>query len=388
MSRARRPRRARGLGALVAAAGLATAVVTGCSAGPSAPQAPSVTIPLSDAGCAPQPASVPAGPVSFKVTNSGTAKVTEGEIQKDNRILGERENITPGLTGEFTLRLDPGQYAVYCPNAAQDNTVLTVTGQPGQGSSPTAPADTNLATATTQYKQYVIAEVGALVPASKQFTDAVRAGDVNKAKQLYAPARYHYETIEPVAESFGDLDPAIDQRQGDVKPGDQFTGFHRIEQALWTQNSAAGMAPVATELDGNIAKLQQQVNGADYQPAQLANGAGDLLTEVSTKKVTGEEDEFSHADLSDFDANVAGAQKTFDLLRPALVAKDAALAQQLQARFTGITDALQPYQRGDAAPGVKAYVDYSTVGPDQRRQLADRVNALAEPMSTVSGKVA
>jgi iron uptake system component EfeO len=371
---------------------LAVAVVTAglmaaCSSGGSdqAAQGAEVTLTLTDQGCAPQPASVAAGPVDFTVTSSGSAKVTEGEIQKDSRILGEKENITPGLSGDFSLRLDPGQYTVYCPGAAQDTAQFTVT---GQGAQSQAPADASLASATAGYKQYVVGEVAALVPATKQFTDAVRAGDVATAQKVYTPARYHYETIEPVAESFGDLDPAIDQRVADVEPGAEWTGFHRLEQALWVSHTTAGVAPIADKLDADVAKLQTLVGTADYQPAQLANGASELLTEVSTSKVTGEEDAYSHTDLSDFDANIAGAQKAFELLEPSLQTKDAALATQLQARFTGITDELAPFRTGEAAPGVPAYVDYSTVNDAQRRVLADRVNALAEPLSQVSGKVA
>ncbi|MDT7745286.1 MAG: iron uptake system component EfeO [Actinomycetota bacterium] len=385
------PARPRRRGSAVVGA-LAVAVVTAgllaaCSSGSGdqAAQGSKVSMTLSDAGCAPQPASVPAGPVVFTVTNSGTSKVTEGEVQKDNRILGEKENVVAGLSSDFSLRLDPGTYTVYCPGAAQDTAQLTVTGQAGQAP---APVDASLATATAGYKQYVTAEVAALVPATKQFTDAVRAGDVAAAQKAYAPARYHYETIEPVAESFGDLDPAIDQRIADVEPGTEWTGFHRIEQALWVDRTAAGMAPIADKLDADVAKLQSLVGTAEYQPAQLANGASELLTEVSTSKVTGEEDAYSHTDLSDFDANIAGAQKAFELLKPSLQTKDPALATQLQARFTGITDELAPFRTGEAAPGIPAYVDYSTVNDAQRRVLADRVNALAEPLSQVSGKVA
>jgi iron uptake system component EfeO len=385
------PARPRRRGTAVVGA-LAVAVVTAglmaaCSSGGSdqAAQGAKVTLALTDQGCAPQPASVAAGPVDFTVTNSGSAKVTEGEIQKDSRIVGEKENITPGLSGDFSLRLDPGQYTVYCPGAAQDTAQLTVTGQGGQSQ---APAEASLATATAGYKQYVISEVAALVPATKQFTDAVRANDIASAEKAYAPARYHYETVEPVAESFGDLDPQIDQRVADVEPGTDWTGFHRIEQSLWVNRTTAGMAPYADKLDADVAKLQALVATAEYQPAQLANGASDLLTEVSTSKVTGEEDAYSHTDLSDFDANIAGAQKAFELLKPSLQTKDAALATQLDARFTGITDELAPFRTGEAAPGVPAYVDYSTVNDAQRRVLADRVNALAEPLSQVSGKVA
>ncbi|GLZ46831.1 lipoprotein [Actinomycetospora sp. NBRC 106375] len=366
---------------------LTTGIVAACSSGggQEGPPEQKVTLALSDQGCAPQPAQVPAGPVTFTVTNTGSNAVTEGEIQQDNRILGEKENVTPGLSQDFSLRLDPGTYTVYCPGAAQDTATFTVTGEGGQAPAPTDPS---LTTATAGYRQYVIEQVGLLVPATKQFTDAVRSGDVARAQQLFAPARYHYETIEPVAESFGDLDPAIDLREPDVEPGTDWTGFHRIEKSLWTANTTAGMAPYADRLDQDIARLQQLVGTAEYQPAQIANGGSELLTEVSTSKITGEEDAFSHTDLSDFDANIAGAQECFELLRPALQQRDPALAQQLQARFTGITDALQPYQRGEAAPGVPAYVSYDTVTEEQRRVLADRVNALAEPLSQVSGKVA
>jgi iron uptake system component EfeO len=191
----------------------------------------------------------------------------------------------------------------------------------------------------------------------------------------------HYESIEPVAESFGDLDPAIDARVNDVADPATWTGFHRIEKALWADNSLAGMAPIADELDADIQKLKTKVATATYQPAQLANGASELLDEVSRSKVTGEEDRYSHTDLSDFAANIAGARKAFELLEPALTTNDANLARQLQARFTDVATALTAYQRGDV------YVDYSTVSPDDRRKLADSVDALAEPLSQVAAKV-
>ena len=43
-----------------------------------------------------------------------------------------------------------------------------------------------------------------------------------------------YERVEPVAESFGDLDPRIDARANDV-PKSKWTGFHPIERRLWVQ---------------------------------------------------------------------------------------------------------------------------------------------------------
>jgi iron uptake system component EfeO len=371
-----------GAAALVCAATLLAGCGGSSGSGAAAPSQPAtdVKIVLSDAGCEPTPASVPVGPVKFSITNSGSAKVTEAELQKDGKILGEKESLTPGLSGDFALRLDGGTYSMYCPGGAKDTWTFTVT-----GGAPSAPADTSLAVATKAYHDYIVAEVDQLVPATKTFTDAVRAGDMAKAKAAFAPARVHYESVEPVAESFGDIDPDVDARIDDVKDPSQWTGFHRIEKALWVDNSLAGMTPLADKLDADVNTLKSKVATETYQPAQLANGAGELLTEVSTSKVTGEEDRYSHTDLWDFQANIDGARKCFELLKPALAAKNPDLAQQLEARFTDVVSGLSQYKQGSG--NNAGYVDYSTVPQDQRRKLADAVNALAEPLSKVAGQV-
>lgn len=364
-------------------AALAGLVVTGCAenkADSAPPGAAKVAIEVTDGGCRPTPAEVPAGPVTFEVKNTNATKVTEAELMKDTVILGEKENLSPGLSGTFSLRLDAGKYTVYCPNAATEKTEFTVTGSAAQTSADPA-LKAALDQATTGYQQYVIAEVDKLIPATRQFTDAIRAGDTERAKQAYAPARYYYEEVEPVAESFGDLDPAIDQRADDVTDQSKWTGFHRLEKALWEDRSLAGMATVADQLDSDVAKLQTLVATTTYQPAQLANGATELLNEVANSKITGEEDRYSHADLSDFDGNIAGSKKAFDLLRPALSKIDPELADSIDRKYATVLAALQPYKQG------AGYVDYSTVGEDQRKVLTQKVDALAEPLSQVAGKV-
>ena len=356
-------------------------VVAGCgkSEDKAAAGGTTVRIELTDAGCAPSPDSVPAGPVTFKVTNVNAGRVTEAEVMQGDTIIGEKENLTPGLSGSFSLSLKAGDYTVYCPNAATEKTAFKVTGGGGASQDPAVQAA--LDKATDGYKQYVTAEVDKLVPAAKKFTDAVRAGDIAQAQQLYAPARYYYEEVEPVAESFGDLDPDIDARIDDVDDPSQWTGFHRLEKALWADRSLAGMAPIADKLDADVAKLKAQVATATYQPAQLANGATELLNEVASSKITGEEDRYSHTDLSDFEANVTGAQEAFTLLQPALGKIDATLSSGVQQQFTAVLDSIKPYKKGDT------YVDYSTVSEDQRKVLTQKVDALAEPLSQVAAKV-
>jgi iron uptake system component EfeO len=374
---------------LAVAASLGAASLASCaksnleSGGAAGKGGSTVTVEITDAGCKPSPDSVKAGSVTFRVTNKNSGKVTEAELKRDNIIIGEKENLTPGLSGSFSLKLKAGKYTMVCPNASQDSWDFTVTGDGGGGS--LAPGVTAaLDQATAGYQQYVVGEVAKLIPATRKFTDAVRAGDIAQAQKLYAPARYFYEEIEPVAESFGDLDPDIDARADDVQDDpSRWSGFHRLEKALWEDKSLAGMAPVADKLDADVVKLQGLVATTTYQPAQLANGATELLNEVATSKVTGEEDRYSHTDLSDFEGNVVGARKAYDLLKPALVQIDAGLAASIEPRFDDVLTALKPYQLGDGT-----YVDYSTVDEAKRRVLIQKVNALAEPLSQVAAKVA
>ena len=349
------------------------------AAGADAAGARTVTVTLARSGCPSAPASVAAGATTFQVTNSGAAAVSELELLQGDRMLGEKENLAPGLSGSFSVSLDPGEYTLYCPGAATEKTPLSVTAAASAAS--TRSGSPALARAVADYHTYVKVQAGQLVVATRGFAAAVTAGDVARAKALFGPTRAHYERIEPVAESFGDLDPAIDARENEVDYPAQWSGFHRIEKALWADNSTAGMAPLAQKLVADVAKLRGLVATAEYQPAQLANGASELLDEVGKSKVTGEEDRYSHTDLSDFAANVDGAQKAYQLLAPELRTRDAALAATIQARFSDVTTALTANRLGTG------YVDYSRVGQAQRRALAQKVDALAEPLSHVAAVV-
>ncbi|HEX4364987.1 MAG TPA: iron uptake system protein EfeO, partial [Solirubrobacteraceae bacterium] len=241
--------------------------------------------------------------------------------------------------------------------------------------------DKALDKAAEGYRTYVQGQSKVLLDRTGPFVAAVKAGDVAKAKQLFAAARFPYEAIEPVAESFGNLDPEIDARVNDVAKGDDWTGFHRIEKALWTDKSTTGMSPIADKLLVDVKQLDAKVATATYRPDQLANGASELLGEVSKSKITGEEDRYSHTDLSDFDANLAGSQAAYDLLAPALAKRDATLATTISARFAAVRKELEATKKGGEYPS------YTTVDTAQRRKFSQLVDALAEPLSQVAAKL-
>jgi iron uptake system EfeUOB component EfeO/EfeM len=197
---------------------------------------------------------------------------------------------------------------------------------------------------------------------------------VAAARRAYATARVPYERVEPVAESFGDLDPRIDARANDV-PRSKWTGFHPIERKLWVEGTTTGTAALARGLQADSRRLQALVRTVKLEPAQVANGANELLGEVSKSKITGEEERYSHIDLLDFDANVEGARAAFDAIRPALMARDRSLAGEIERRFGLVEAALRPHERSDG------FVLYTDLRRHEVRRLSEVIDALAEPLS-------
>ncbi len=360
---------------------LGTALLSACG-GNESNSGETVKVGISDAGCTPATLKLTAGAKNFEITSTGSGKVTEYEILDGTRILGERENLTPGVDGKFSLNLPAGEYQSYCPNGTSSEygkVIVTA----AEGSTTTTGASKNLKQATAGYGDYVESQTDELVKRTAAFTAAIKAGDTAKAKSLFASTREPYETIEPVAESFGGLDPRIDARENDVAEGDEWTGFHRIEKTLWEDNTTEGLDKYADQLTDDVKELQTKAKGLTYQPAELANGSTGLLDEVSKSKITGEEDRYSHTDLYDFAANVDGSQKAFKLLAPAVSEKDPELVDQINDRFADVDQALIKYRGKDG----KGYVSYTQLTPADTKVLSQKIDALAEPLSKVASQV-
>src|SRR4051794_24991006 len=359
---------------LLAGCGGTKPAAPGTSRSAAASDPRTVEIKLTDAGCDPATIKLGAGRTTFRITNAGTGRVSEAEVLSGARILGEKENLVASLSGSFTLDLQPGRYTLSCPGGTSDAAGVVTVG----GTAAASSDDPLLQGAVTGYQRYVTTQAKELVKRVESFVDAVKAGDVEKAKAQFAAARVPYETIEPVAESFGTLDPDIDARVNDVEKGQKWTGFHRIEQALWEQKSTAGMGPVADRLLADVQTLEAKTRTLTYKPDELANGANGLLDEVASSKISGEEDRYSHTDLSDFEANISGAQTTFGLLAPALRAKNAGLANDVDSRFDAVQKELATLKQGDAYPS------YDTVGDAERKRLSALVAGLATPLAQIS----
>jgi iron uptake system component EfeO len=366
--------------AVLTLAALTTAACASKDATGGGKAADTVAVKATDDACDVGTTELKAGTHRFEVTNGGS-KVTEFYVYgSGNKVVAEVENIAPGLSRQMLAELPAGDYEAVCkPGMVGDGIrkKLTVTGTSSGGAK-----DASLAQAGADYQAYVRSETGPFLEQTTAFAAAVKAGDIAGAKALYPTTRLHWERIEPVAGSFGDLDPLIDGREGDQEPGQDFTGFHRIEKALWVAGDVSDMGPYADQLLTNVQQIVQRANEVTLEPLQLANGAKALLDEIATGKITGEEERYSHTDLWDFAGNLEGSKKAVDTLRPFLVKFDADLLTEIDQRFAATQAGLDTHRSGDG------WAFYDQLDQASLHALSDSITALTESVSKVAAVVA
>ncbi len=234
-----------------------------------------------------------------------------------------------------------------------------------------------------EYKIYVAQNTAELVKDTQEFVAAIKAGDLDEAKALFAPTRTSYEAVEPIAELFSDLDVAIDARADDYEKGEAdpgFIGFHRIEYGLWEEGSTDGLAEYADGLLANVVELNDRINALTFPPETVVGGAAALMEEVAATKISGEEDRYSRTDLWDFEANFKGSEKIYDLLHPLIEEKDPEFVKTTDANFKAVYDILEKYESDDGG-----YVSYEQLSDADRTVLSAKVNTLAEDLSTLRG---
>ncbi|WP_040950595.1 iron uptake system protein EfeO [Gorillibacterium massiliense] len=229
--------------------------------------------------------------------------------------------------------------------------------------------------AVASYKAFVDQQAEQLAVQTKAFAAAVKAGDIEKAKEIYTVARVHFETIEPIAESFGDLDPRIDARLADMENEADWTGYHRIEKALWVDKSLAGQEKYADQLIKDTEELQQKIVDLKLEPKTMVAGAMELLNEAATSKITGEEEVFSKTDLVDLAANVNGSKTVYLAIIPELNEKNADLGVQLDKAFQTMEETLLKYQENGK------YVAYDKLTTEQIREISEQLSQLSNLMS-------
>jgi iron uptake system component EfeO len=351
-----------------------------------------ITVKSTDDACDLSATQAPAGKLTFTVINGGS-QVTEFYLlgEDGQRIVGEVENIGPNLTRELVVNAAAGTYVTACkPGQKGDGIRGDFTVSPSNEGVTTTSADDDalIHEAEEHYGDYVQDQSDRLLAKTKEFVAAYKSGDDEGARALYPDARVHWERIETVAESFGDLDPRMDARETDLEPGQKWTGWHRIEKDLWparadsyTALTSKQRSAYADDLLANTQTLGARIAKLEFTVDRITNGSRGLLEEVATGKVTGEEEYWSRTDLWDFQANVDGARVGVEGVEPILAQKDPELARTLETRFDELQTLLDAQRKGDG------FVYYDQLSTEQVKELADAVNALAEPLGSLTAAV-
>ena len=382
--------------------------LAGCVVKSDVAAADAIAVSSTGTGCDVSTATASSGTLAFDVTNAGD-EITEFYLLADDglRIVGEVENIAPGASRTLTVLAQPGEYFTLCkPGMIGEGVGRAGFSVSGEAVAADGPDAEQKQQAVDLYAAFVKDQVEQLVAAVEEFTAAYATGDDGTARTLFPQVRAFYERIEPVAEALGDLDPRIDFRELDAAAeGLDWTGFHRIEKDLWVPAldalNADGETPAwqdwkpstpeeraafGDELVADIQELDAYVHSDGFQEALdaqgvagLSNGAIALLDEVATGKISGEEDWWSGTDLWDFAANVEGSKMAFSLVRDFATSQGddgAALVEDIDAGYADLEASLA--QHGSLTGG---FVNYRDLTDEDRRELTDLINALAEPLS-------
>lgn len=286
------------------------------------------------------------------------------------------------LSRTFTLSILPLTISALlltaCQKTEQKTEVAPAASATTNASAVTASAQSSvdMSKETAEYKAWVQTQIDSLLADTQKFVALLEAGKLEEAKALYPKVRMYYERSEPIAESFGDLDPRIDNREADLEPNEVWTGFHAIEKILWTQNTTKGTEKLGKQLIADVKELHAKIPTAEVTGDLMVQGSVDLLNEVSTSKITGEEEIFSHTDLYDFKANIEGAEKIFAILKPKIQAKNPALVTELEQKFDAVNQLLAKHQVGQ-----QDYKSYKELTPADTKALAEAVNRLGESLA-------
>ena len=350
-----------------------------------------VTVESSDDACGLSDTEAPAGTLTFNVANSGT-NVTEFYLLAEDglQIVAEVENVGPQSTKPLTTQLPAGSYITACKPGMKGEGIRAdfVVTESDSAVEVTADDQELIDQAQDNYAAYVEDQSAQLLVKTGEFVDLYKSGADRAARTLYADARTHWERIETVAESFGDLDPKMDVREADLAPGEKWSGWHLIEKDLWPARaedyqalSPRQRATYADDLLANTETLHARIAHLTYTIDEIANGSRGLLEEVASGKVTGEEEYWSRTDLYDFQANIDGARVGFEGVEPILEQKDPVLAETLRTRFDELQVLLDAQRVG---AGFTLYDDLEQA---EIKALSDAVNALSEPLSRLTAAV-
>ncbi|KQB52173.1 multidrug DMT transporter permease [Pseudomonas endophytica] len=340
-----------------------------------------ITVTIHPHSCEPSELTVPAGANRFRIVNA-SERAVEWEILDGVLVIEERENIAPGLSQVISATLNSGDYAITCGLLSNPRGTLHVTPTAeSQAQAKARPSMVAFVGPLSEFRVYLNNQSNALIKTVDALSNAINEGDLVHAQALYIPAREAYQRLAPAAQRLGELDNTLNARADYFEKREHdpsFIGFHRLEYGLFDQRTTQDLAPIAKQLQANAVLLKQQLLAQTLPPEQLVTQVSRTLHNLAdTRAASGEEERYSHIDLTGFAANVYTARKVVDLLRPLLSKNNADLLLNIDNASASFEAELNTFKT------AQGYNMYDALNPAQRQAISNKAKALADALDGV-----
>lgn len=204
------------------------------------------------------------------------------------------------------------------------------------------------------------------LPLAQDLLQALQSGNLAEAQQAYILARPPYEQIEVLAQSFPEVDEAIDARpysydDGELSP--DFVSIHKIEALIFRDQDPDSAIPYAQGLVTSVENLIQQLQERDRFNSELHfGGMVALATEVGAKKISSEEETWSDQSILIFRENWQGILSQYQPFDPLVRQKDDAVAEAVADAYAQAQESIAAFVQ----PNQVVTTPYSSVGVQER----------------------
>ena len=326
------------------------------------------------------------GQRQISVTNAGQSVVDVTLLGAHNLLIyGELEAMAPGTTRTMTAVIPPGKFRLGCTyseSATVYSRIVRVSGRPVHDAHPYQQVTyTELAPLVTKYRAEVSAGLTTLASDTDRLQSFADAGQQQQAKQAWLVAHLDYARLGAAYDTFGDFNDEIDGRPNGLPQGvddPSWTGFLRLEYALWQNQPPAVVASTADQLDAAVHQLVAAFPEQATPINDLSLRAHEILENTLQFELTGETDQGSHTGLATAMANVQGTEMILGIIAPLLEKREPALVGRLQTDLGQVTNLLDAAQLADGTwPAVQS------LSLTQRERLDGAIGNYLETVSPV-----
>ena len=326
------------------------------------------------------------GQREISVTNAGHSTVDVQLLGASNSLIyAEIEAMAPGTTRTMTAVIPPGKFRLGCTyseNATVYSPLVTVTGAPVHDAHPYAQVTYGgLAPLVAEYRAEVSTGLQVLDTDTDRLRALADAGQLGQAKQAWLIAHLDYARLGAAYDTFGIYNDEIDGRPNGLAQGvddPTWTGFLRLEFALWHDQPAATVASISDQLDTYVHQLVVAFPEQSTPINDLSLRSHEILENTLQFELTGESDQGSDTGLATAEANVKGTQMILGVLAPLLEERVPTLLATLESDLQGLAALISSYQLPNGT-----WTPVQSLSTTQREHLDGEIGEYLETESPV-----